>query len=85
MLNLLEIIETPIISNFKEGLTVLDTLTPLMEQEGLADTALKTTNSGYLTRRLCDVAQDVQITKESCDPKKRSSVTISEIIEEEIF
>ena len=44
-----------------------------------ADTALKTANSGYLTRQLCDVAQDVQI-KTECDPK-RSSVTISEIIE----
>ena len=51
----------------------------------MADTALKTANSGYLTRRLCDVAQDVQITKAACDPKKRSSVTISEIIEGEIF
>ena len=51
-------------------------------RKGLADTALKTANSGYLTRRLCDVAQDVQITKKAaCDPKKRSSVTISEIIE----
>ena len=50
-------------------------------RKGLADTALKTANSGYLTRRLCDVAQDVQITKAACDPKKRSSVTISEIIE----
>ena len=49
-------------------------------RKGLADT-VKTANPGYLTRRLCDVAQDVQITKAECDPKKRSSVTISEIIE----
>ena len=77
-----EIIETPIISNFKEGLTVLEYFNSTHgARKGLADTALKTANSGYLTRRLCDVAQDVQITKSECDPKKRSSVTISEIIE----
>ena len=77
-----EIIETPIISNFKEGLSVLEYFNSTHgARKGLADTALKTANSGYLTRRLCDVAQDVQITKASCDPKKRSSVTITEIIE----
>jgi len=77
-----EIIETPIISNFKEGLSVLEYFNSTHgARKGLADTALKTANSGYLTRRLCDVAQDVQITKAECDPKKRSSVTISEIIE----
>ena len=77
-----EIIETPIISNFKEGLSVLEYFNSTHgARKGLADTALKTANSGYLTRRLCDVAQDVQITKASCDPKKRSSVYISEIIE----
>ena len=77
-----EIIETPIISNFKEGLSVLEYFNSTHgARKGLADTALKTANSGYLTRRLCDVAQDVQITKAACDPKKRSSVTISEIIE----
>ena len=77
-----EIIETPIIANFKEGLSVLEYFNSTHgARKGLADTALKTANSGYLTRRLCDVAQDVQITKEECDPKKRSSVTISEIIE----
>ena len=75
-----EIIETPIISNFKEGLSVLEYFNSTHgARKGLADTALKTANSGYLTRRLCDVAQDVQITKAEC--KKRSSVTISEIIE----
>ncbi len=77
-----EIIETPIISNFKEGLSVLEYFNSTHgARKGLADTALKTANSGYLTRRLCDVAQDVQVTKEKCDSKKRSSVTISEIIE----
>ena len=77
-----EIIETPIISNFKEGLSVLEYFNSTHgARKGLADTALKTANSGYLTRRLCDVAQDVQITKAACDPKKRSSVYISEIIE----
>ena len=77
-----EIIETPIISNFKEGLSVLEYFNSTHgARKGLADTALKTANSGYLTRRLCDVAQDVQITKAECDPKKRSSVYISEIIE----
>ena len=77
-----EIIETPIISNFKEGLSVLEYFNSTHgARKGLADTALKTANSGYLTRRLCDVAQDVQITKAECDPKKRSSVNISEIIE----
>ena len=77
-----EIIETPIISNFKEGLSVLEYFNSTHgARKGLADTALKTANSGYLTRRLCDVAQDVQITKAECDPKKRSSVYIAEIIE----
>ena len=77
-----EIIETPIISNFKEGLSVLEYFNSTHgARKGLADTALKTANSGYLTRRLCDVAQDVQITKAACDPKKRSSVYIAEIIE----
>jgi DNA-directed RNA polymerase subunit beta' len=77
-----EIIETPIISNFKEGLSVLEYFNSTHgARKGLADTALKTANSGYLTRRLCDVAQDVQITKAACDPTKRSSVFISEIIE----
>ena len=77
-----EIIETPIIANFKEGLSVLEYFNSTHgARKGLADTALKTANSGYLTRRLCDVAQDVQITKSECDPKKRSSVTIAEIIE----
>jgi DNA-directed RNA polymerase subunit beta' len=62
-----EIIETPIISNFKEGLTVLEYFNSTHgARKGLADTALKTANSGYLTRRLVDVAQDCIITSEDC-------------------
>mgnify|MGYP001285409731 CR=1 FL=1 len=77
-----EIIETPIISNFKEGLSVLEYFNSTHgARKGLADTALKTANSGYLTRRLCDVAQDLQVTIKECDIKKRSSITLSEIIE----
>ena len=62
-----EIIETPIISNFKEGLSVLEYFNSTHgARKGLADTALKTANSGYLTRRLVDVAQDCIITIEDC-------------------
>jgi DNA-directed RNA polymerase subunit beta' len=62
-----EIIETPIISNFKEGLTVLEYFNSTHgARKGLADTALKTANSGYLTRRLVDVAQDCIIVEEDC-------------------
>ena len=62
-----EIIETPIISNFKEGLTVLEYFNSTHgARKGLADTALKTANSGYLTRRLVDVAQDAVITSQDC-------------------
>lgn len=62
-----EIIETPIISNFKEGLTVLEYFNSTHgARKGLADTALKTANSGYLTRRLVDVAQDCIITETDC-------------------
>src|SRR5450432_1930983 len=65
-----EIIETPIISNFKEGLTVLEYFNSTHgARKGLADTALKTANSGYLTRRLVDVAQDCIITSEDCGTK----------------
>ncbi|KAA5801095.1 DNA-directed RNA polymerase subunit beta' [Alkalicaulis satelles] len=61
------IIETPIISNFKEGLTVLEYFNSTHgARKGLADTALKTANSGYLTRRLVDVAQDCIITEADC-------------------
>ena len=63
-----EIIETPIISNFKEGLTVLEYFNSTHgARKGLADTALKTANSGYLTRRLVDVAQDCIIEIEDCE------------------
>jgi len=62
-----EIIETPITSNFREGLTVLQYfISTHGARKGLADTALKTANSGYLTRRLVDVAQDSVITEEDC-------------------
>jgi len=62
-----EIIETPIISNFKEGLSVLEYFNSTHgARKGLADTALKTANSGYLTRRLVDVAQDAIIAEEDC-------------------
>ncbi len=62
-----EIIETPIISNFKEGLSVLEYFNSSHgARKGLADTALKTANSGYLTRRLVDVAQDCIITEVDC-------------------
>jgi len=65
-----EIIETPIISNFKEGLTVLEYFNSSHgARKGLADTALKTANSGYLTRRLVDVAQDCTIIEEDCGSK----------------
>ncbi|MDE1900894.1 MAG: DNA-directed RNA polymerase subunit beta' [Alphaproteobacteria bacterium] len=66
-----EIIETPIISNFKEGLTVLEYFNSTHgARKGLADTALKTANSGYLTRRLVDVAQDAIITEVDCGTDK---------------
>jgi DNA-directed RNA polymerase subunit beta' len=65
-----EIIESPIISNFKEGLTVLEYFNSTHgARKGLADTALKTANSGYLTRRLVDVAQDSIITAKDCGSK----------------
>ena len=61
------IIETPIVANFREGLNVLQYfISTHGARKGLADTALKTANSGYLTRRLVDVAQDVVITEQDC-------------------
>ena len=75
-----EIIETPIISNFKEGLTVLEYFNSTHgARKGLADTALKTANSGYLTRRLVDVAQDCIITEEDCATVE--GITIRTIVE----
>ena len=66
-----EIIETPIISNFKEGLTVLEYFNSTHgARKGLADTALKTANSGYLTRRLVDVSQDCTIVEDDCGTEK---------------
>ena len=66
-----EIIETPIISNFKEGLTVLEYFNSTHgARKGLADTALKTANSGYLTRRLVDVSQDCTIVEVDCGTTK---------------
>ncbi len=75
-----EIIETPIISNFKEGLTVLEYFNSTHgARKGLADTALKTANSGYLTRRLVDVAQDAIITEVDCGTKK--GLTMRAVVE----
>ena len=75
-----EIIETPIISNFKEGLSVLEYFNSTHgARKGLADTALKTANSGYLTRRLVDVAQDCTIVENDCGTE--DGITIKEVIE----
>lgn len=75
-----EIIETPIISNFKEGLTVLEYFNSTHgARKGLADTALKTANSGYLTRRLVDVAQDCIITEVDCGSE--NGLTMKAIID----
>jgi len=75
-----EIIETPIIANFKEGLSVLEYFNSTHgARKGLADTALKTANSGYLTRRLVDVAQDCTIVEEDCGSK--NGLTVRSVIE----
>jgi DNA-directed RNA polymerase subunit beta' len=75
-----EIIETPIISNFKEGLNVLEYFNSTHgARKGLADTALKTANSGYLTRRLVDVAQDAIIIEEDCETHE--GVTAAPLVE----
>ncbi|TCD13075.1 DNA-directed RNA polymerase subunit beta' [Oricola cellulosilytica] len=74
------IIETPIISNFKEGLSVNEYFNSTHgARKGLADTALKTANSGYLTRRLVDVAQDCIITQKDCGTEK--GLTMSPIVD----
>jgi DNA-directed RNA polymerase subunit beta' len=71
-----EIIETPIISNFKEGLSVLEFFNSTHgARKGLSDTAIKTANSGYLTRRLVDVAQDCVITEDDCGTKEGLEIT----------
>jgi DNA-directed RNA polymerase subunit beta' len=70
-----EIIEQPIIANFKEGLTVLEYFNSTHgARKGLADTALKTANSGYLTRRLVDVAQDCIIVEDDCGTERGLTV-----------
>jgi DNA-directed RNA polymerase subunit beta' len=75
-----EIIETPIISNFKEGLTVLEYFNSTHgARKGLADTALKTANSGYLTRRLVDVAQDCIILEVNCGTT--NGITVRPVVE----
>ncbi|MGQ9371854.1 DNA-directed RNA polymerase subunit beta' [Azospirillum sp. ST 5-10] len=75
-----EIIETPIISNFKEGLTVLEYFNSTHgARKGLADTALKTANSGYLTRRLVDVAQDAIIVEHDCGTER--GITVKAVID----
>ena len=75
-----EIIETPIISNFKEGLSVLEYFNSTHgARKGLADTALKTANSGYLTRRLVDVAQDCIVVSEDCSTKE--GVTVQAVVD----
>lgn len=71
-----EIIETPIIANFKEGLSVLEYFNSTHgARKGLADTALKTANSGYLTRRLVDVAQDCVILENDCGTERGIELT----------
>src|SRR5437773_41206 len=71
-----EIIETPITSNFREGLTVLEYFTSTHgARKGLADTALKTADSGYLTRRLVDVSQDVIVSEYDCGTVKYIEAT----------
>ncbi len=75
-----EIIETPITANFREGLSVLQYFVSTHgARKGLADTALKTANSGYLTRRLVDVAQDVTVTEYDCGTM--DGITVSALVE----
>ena len=70
----------PITANFREGLNILQYfISTHGARKGLADTALKTANSGYLTRRLVDVAQDLVVTEEDCGTKH--GMTISAVIE----
>src|SRR3989442_510556 len=81
-----EIIETPIQSNFREGLNVLQYfISTHGARKGLADTALKTADSGYLTRRLVDVAQDVIISEPDCGTLKRISASAIVEVGEEIY
>src|SRR5216117_2453116 len=74
------IIETPITANFREGLNVLQYfISTHGARKGLADTALKTANSGYLTRRLVDVTQDLVVTEEDC--KTSNGVAMKALVE----
>ena len=74
------IIETPITANFREGLSVLQYfISTHGARKGLADTALKTANSGYLTRRLCDVAMDSVVVEDDCGTDQ--SIVVSSIVE----
>lgn len=78
-----EIIENPILSNFKEGLSVLEYfISTHGARKGLADTALKTADAGYLTRRLVDVAQDVIINEEDCGTLRGLTITALKKAEE---
>ena len=71
-----EIIENPILSNFKEGLSILEYfISTHGARKGLADTALKTADAGYLTRRLVDVSQDVIVNSEDCGTLRGVEVT----------
>jgi DNA-directed RNA polymerase subunit beta' len=75
-----EIIETPITANFREGLTVLQYfISTHGARKGLADTALKTANSGYLTRRLVDISQDVIVGEEDCGTS--DGIVVSALVE----
>src|SRR5437764_13919903 len=75
-----EIIERPIKANFQEGLTVLEYfISTHGARKGLADTALRTADSGYLTRRLVDVAQDVIIRTEDCGTKQFIEMPVSKL------
>ena len=80
-----EIIETPIKSNFREGMTVLEYFSSTHgARKGLADTALKTANSGYLTRKLIDVAQNVIVTEQDCGTLQgitKSTITSGDQVE----
>ena len=79
-----EIIENPIVANFREGLSVLEYfISTHGARKGLADTALKTADAGYLTRRLCDVAQDVIISEIDCGTIRGVAVTALKDVEQE--
>jgi DNA-directed RNA polymerase subunit beta' len=76
-----EIIPRPIKSNFREGLSVLEYfISTHGARKGLADTALRTADAGYLTRRLCDVAQDVIIREEDCGTDRGLTLKIAEVV-----